>query len=63
MNALETFISEHKLSELECMNVLQQTGVVSDNCMLAKDVADSDTPAAIAELEELIVLLKSEGKT
>jgi hypothetical protein len=39
-NTLESFIAFKKLNEKEVMNRLQEYGVISSNCIDAKDVGD-----------------------
>ena len=51
-NALESHIVWHELSEVPCMNQLQDAGVISDNCVLANDVCYLDCNNAIAFLKE-----------
>jgi hypothetical protein len=51
-NALEYYIAQHELSESDCMNQLQDAGVISDNCVLANDVCYLDCNNAIAFLKE-----------
>ena len=46
MNALETFILDNQLNECDVMNVLQENAVISDNCILALDVADDENAVA-----------------
>lgn len=50
MNTLETYIKAHAIDEVLAMNLLQEHGKVSDNAILAADVAETDCPAAIAFL-------------
>lgn len=50
LNTLEQYLRAKKLNEVESMNDLQSAGVVSDLCVFACDVADSDCTAAIAFL-------------
>jgi len=50
MNALEQYISEYALDETDVLNSLTEAGVISDNCVLACDVADSDCAKAIVWL-------------
>ncbi len=40
------------MNETEAMNRLQANGVVSDECVTAKDVAAADCPRAIRWLEK-----------
>lgn len=39
-NTLESFIAFKKLNENKVMNTLQEYGVISDECIAAKDVGD-----------------------
>jgi hypothetical protein len=50
MNSLEAHIRAKSLNEIDSMNALQDAGVVSDLCIFACDVAESDCTAAIAFL-------------
>lgn len=50
MNSLEKHLSGKGLDEIQSMNALQDAGIVSDNCVLAQDVAECDCTAAIAFL-------------
>lgn len=36
-NKLENWISNRDVNEVKVMNLLQEHGVISDNCVLAKD--------------------------
>jgi hypothetical protein len=47
MNALEKFIHLSGLDETAAMNRLQENNVISDNCIIANDVADVDCGRAI----------------
>ncbi len=51
-NQLELFIETHGLDEAEVMNLLQWKGIISDNCVLANEVAEENIPAAIAYVKE-----------
>ena len=52
MNPLEQWIAQNGVvSEKFVMNQLQDNGVVSDNCVSAADVCDSDCVQASAWLE------------
>lgn len=42
MNALERFILETKQNECAVMNVLQDEGVISGECIRARDVVDDE---------------------
>lgn len=50
MNSLEKYLSGRGLDEIQSMNALQDADIVSDNCVLAQDVAECDCTAAIAFL-------------
>jgi hypothetical protein len=54
MTTLETHIIENKLDETKAMNVLQDRGIISDNCIDVKDVAEADCERAIAVLEKVM---------
>lgn len=47
MNDLEQYISRHKLDTVDTMNRLQSDGIVSDNCVLARDVHPTDCEYAV----------------
>ena len=51
---LHRYIEQSQLSECQTMDFLQDEGIISDLCVMAEDVADSDQGAAIAFLERLI---------
>lgn len=42
---------ENNMSEAIAMNILQDAGVISDNCVWVKDIAEADAPAAIKFLQ------------
>jgi len=50
MNSLEQHLRAKSLNEIDSMNALQDAGVISDLCVFACDVAESDCTAAIAFL-------------
>lgn len=50
-NSLQKWLEFMEENEIEAMNRLQDNGIISDNCVLAKDVAECDCKAAIAFLE------------
>jgi len=52
MNSLERFIQAAESDECEAMNWLQSNGVISDNCVTAKDVCESDCRKAIEALTQ-----------
>lgn len=47
MNALEKFITLTGTDPIAAMNLLQDQGVVSDNCIWPHDVADVDCDRAV----------------
>lgn len=51
MNTLEKYIESHGWDEAEAMDTLQIAGIISDNCVTAKDVADVDCKEAVEFLE------------
>lgn len=42
MNALCAYISDRKLNEVKTMNLLQDHGIISDECIAATEVGDAD---------------------
>ena len=46
MNLLEQHLAEHSIDEVKAMNWLTDEGIISDNCVLARDVADVDCKRA-----------------
>lgn len=50
-NALEDAIGKFQLDEVKTMNALQAAGLVSDNCVTARDVAAADCPGAAKAIE------------
>lgn len=56
MNPLEQLIHQHALNEVQAMSLLQDHGIVSDCCVWAEDVADSDALVACAWLRERLDL-------
>ena len=57
MNPLESFIQTNQLDETGVMNALQSFGVISDNCVTARDVSNGDCDRAVRWLnpqEELL---------
>lgn len=48
---LTDYIAMNRLNETTVMHLLQQNGVVSDNCIEAKDVAPPDDETAVKWLE------------
>jgi len=40
-NSLQHYIEKNKLNEVETMNLLQDHGIISDNCVTAAEVADA----------------------
>lgn len=51
MNLLEKYIRKNLLDPIKAMNALQESCIISDNCVWPADVADADCLAAIAWLE------------
>lgn len=47
MNVLETFLREQRMDEITAMNDLQNHAVISDNCVMACDVANRDCETAV----------------
>ena len=45
MNKLQIFIKKNGLDEIKTLNLLQNNGIISDNCVTAADVADMNFPA------------------
>ena len=39
-NKLQIFIEKNGLDEIKTLNLLQNNGIISDNCVTAADVAD-----------------------
>jgi hypothetical protein len=52
MNAFLDWLIDHQTrwTETDAMNVLQDAGIISDNCIDASDVPDCDCKAAVAYL-------------
>ena len=44
-NKLQIFIEKNGLDEIKTLNLLQNNGIISDNCVTAADVADVNFPA------------------
>jgi hypothetical protein len=52
MNALELWFKNHPIfNQGDCMDLLQNNGIISENCVLAMDVANADCHKAIAFLD------------
>lgn len=48
MNPLELFILKNNMDEIKSMDSLQlHGGIISDNCVMACDVAEKDCEAAV----------------
>lgn len=47
MNLLQEFIIETGSDEIQSMNELQDSGIISDNCVESADVADADCERAV----------------
>ena len=41
MNTLRDYISAHRLDEIEILNLLQDQGIISDECVTAEDCGDA----------------------
>jgi hypothetical protein len=41
MNQLELYLKSTGISEIRAMNLLQEHGIVSDNCVAASEVGDT----------------------
>ena len=41
MNSLEQYLEYKKINPVKAMNALQDHGIISDNCIEAKDVIDA----------------------
>lgn len=41
MNTLRDYISAHRLDEIEILNILQDQGIISDECVTAEDCGDA----------------------
>ncbi len=52
MNPLQQFIRANRLNEIDAMNYLQEINAVSDNAVLARDVAEYDCRWAVYQLEK-----------
>jgi hypothetical protein len=39
-NQLELYLEKHRIPETRAMNLLQEHGIVSDNCVTAAEVVD-----------------------
>ncbi len=51
MNPLERYINEWQLDQFHVMEQLQLANIISDNCVLASDVAEADCAKAIEFLK------------
>lgn len=47
MNELERFLIEREMSAVYAIDALQDSGIISDNCVSVRDVAECDIDAAI----------------
>lgn len=62
MSALEPvthYIQANGLDPKACMNMLQQNGIISDNCITSDDIARANALRAIAFLERWMPKPKS----
>lgn len=58
MNTLRDYITAHGLNETKVMNILQDHGIISDECVTAEDCGDAGRAVTWlhARLEELHTL-------
>lgn len=47
MNPLESYLKTNNLDPMTTMNRLQDAGIVSDNCVTPRDVAEADCGRAV----------------
>ena len=52
MNSLELWMSTQFRTERAIMNELHEAGIISDNCVWARDVANGDADKAVAWLKD-----------
>jgi len=52
MNTLKEYITSRKLDENKILNILQDHGIISDNCITSDEVGDSGKAVAWIELNE-----------
>jgi hypothetical protein len=52
MNTLKNYIAFKKLDETKILNILQDHGIISDNCITPDEVGDSGKAVAWLELNE-----------
>jgi hypothetical protein len=52
MNTLKDYITSRKLDETKILNILQDHGIISDNCVTSDEVIDSGKAVAWIELNE-----------
>jgi hypothetical protein len=52
MNTLKDYITSRKLEETKTLNILQDHGIISDNCITPDEVGDSGKAVAWLELNE-----------
>ena len=46
IDQLQSLVSDLKLSEIDAMNMLQNHGIISDNCIMLSDIANDDIERA-----------------
>lgn len=51
MNSLQDYLAGVGADEAKAMDALQDAGIISDNCVWARDVAEADCPAAVEFLK------------
>lgn len=52
MNALRDYIEAFRLDETAVLNLLQDHGIISDECVLAEEVGDSGKAVSWLELNK-----------
>lgn len=53
-NDFQWWLKQTRFDEVRALNLLQDAGIISDNCILAADVANVNFPAAKEFLEDFI---------
>lgn len=52
MNTLKDYITSRKLNEIKILNILQDHGIISDECVTSSEVGDSGKAVSWIELNE-----------
>lgn len=55
MNPLEQYLLRNNLDPIQAMNSLQSAGIISDNAVMAADVAEADVYRAIDYLATTVI--------